>query len=331
MLPFVFRSACIAFVLLLVPSLFHAQSAQTQSAGKAPASSVAGAAPMVERYGKPYVMVTIAGKGPFRFIIDTGTGADAFVTPELADLLQLPSAGDAVLNDPSRQGSKRVPMVLIPSLTVAGQTFYWIKAVRHTVTGEAGSCQGLLGFSLFRDYLLTLDFAHRQVVLGNGSLSPDGEKNVLPIRMPDGVPIANLRVNGQPFDAQLDSGGGGLTLPESLAANLQWDIAPVAFATGISMTTRFEIKTAKLASDIKIGRYTFSHPVVEIHPAFPLVNFGSPPMQSFTITFDQKNQLVRLDSPSSRLELTAPPSPTRLTHQPEPEPDPRRNKLTPVG
>ena len=42
-------------------------------------------APMIERYGKPYVMVMIDGKGPYRFVIDTGTGADAFVTPELAD------------------------------------------------------------------------------------------------------------------------------------------------------------------------------------------------------------------------------------------------------
>jgi len=48
-------------------------------------------APMVERYGKPYVMVTINGKGPFRFVIDTGTGGDALVTPELAAELGLPT------------------------------------------------------------------------------------------------------------------------------------------------------------------------------------------------------------------------------------------------
>ena len=33
---------------------------------------------MEELYGKPYVMVTINGRGPFRFVIDTGTGADAW-------------------------------------------------------------------------------------------------------------------------------------------------------------------------------------------------------------------------------------------------------------
>jgi len=135
----------------------------------------------------------------------------------------------------------------------------------------------------------------------------------------------------QPYEAQLDSGGGGLTLPESLAARLRWDAGPIAFATGISMTTRFEIRAAKYSGEIRIGRYTFSHPIVEIHPAFPLVNFGSPPMQNFAITFDQKNRLVRLDASSSRLTLTAPPTPTRLTHQPEPDHTAERSNLTPVG
>jgi hypothetical protein len=286
-------------------------------------------APMLERYGKPYVMVTIDGKGPFRFIIDTGTGADAFISPALADQLQLPTAAEAVVSDPSKQGGQRVPVVLLPSIDLAGVKFWWVKAVRHEITGEAGTCQGLLGFTLFRDYLLTLDFPNRKVLLAEGALAPDGEKTVLPIRMPEGVPITSLNVSGQSMEAQLDSGGGGLTLPESLATHLKWDIPPIAFATGQTMASRFEIKAAKLAADVKIGKYTFTHPVVEIHPAFPLVNFGSPPMQSFAITFDQKSQLVRLAADHDHFMLTAPPSPTRLTNQPKPAIPPRN--LVPVG
>jgi predicted aspartyl protease len=294
-----------------------------------PAQEAAHSAPMIERYGKPYVMVMINGKGPYRFVIDTGTGADAFVTPELADALQLPTAAGAVVNDPSGQGGKRVPIVLLPSIKIAGVTFYWVKAIRHEVTGEAGSCQGLLGFTLFRDYLLTLDFPNRQVLLAEGALAPDGEKAVLPFRMPDGVPIASLRVNGERVEAQFDSGGGGLTLPNELAARQKWEIAPVVFATGQTMNTRFEIKAAKLAADVTVGKYIFNHPVVEVHPAFPLVNFGSPPMQSFAITFDQRNLLLRLGADRDRFTLTAPPSPTRLTHQPRPALPPPR--LVPVG
>jgi len=294
-----------------------------------PAQQAAHSAPMIERYGKPYVMVTIAGKGPYRFIIDTGTGADAFVSPELADELQLPTASEAVVKDPSGQGGQRVPVILLPSIRLAGVDFYWVKAIRHEVTGEAGACQGLLGFTLFRDYLLTLDFPNRQVLLGEGVLAPDGERTVLPFRMPDGVPIASLRVNGRSAEAQLDSGGGGLTLPAALAAHQRWDVPPVVFATGHTMSTRFEIKAARLAADVKLGKYTFTHPVVEIHPAFPLVNFGSPPMQSFAITFDQKSLLVRLWADRDRLKLTVPPSPTRLTNQPAPVPVP--TALVPLG
>jgi hypothetical protein len=114
-----------------------------------PAQHITHSAPMTERYGKPYVMVEINGKGPYRFIIDTGTGTDAFVSPELADELKLPATGEsAVLKDPSMQGGQRVPIVLLPSITIAGVEFYRVKARRHSVTGEAGTCQGLLGFTL---------------------------------------------------------------------------------------------------------------------------------------------------------------------------------------
>ena len=294
------------------------------------AQNIAHSAPMAERYGKPYVMVTIDGKGPYRFIVDTGTGADAFVSPELADELQLPATAETVmLNDPSMQGGQRVPVVLLPSISIAGVDFYSVKAVRHAVTGEAGTCQGMLGLTLFRDYLLTLDFLNRQVLLTEGALTPDGENTTLPFRMPYGVPITRLSVNGQSLEAQLDSGGGGLTLPEAMAAHQKWSIPPVVFATGQTLTTRFDIKAAKLHGDVKVGRYTFIDPVVEIHPAFPLVNFGSPPMQSFAITFDQKSLLVRLRAKSDRLTLTAPPSPTRLTNQPKPVP--ASPALVPLG
>ena len=77
---------------------------------------------------------------------------------------------------------------------------------------------------------------------------------------------------------------------------MKYDVSPVEFASGQSVATCFKLKMAKLDADVKVGRYTFTHPVVEIHPAFPLVNFGSPPMQNFAITFDQKNLLVRFEA-----------------------------------
>jgi predicted aspartyl protease len=287
-------------------------------------------APMLERYGKPYVMVTLNGRGPYRFIIDTGTSAEAIVSPELAAELALPTVGHVSLSDPSGQGSTSAPFVLIQSLELAGVSFPNIRAVSHPFFAEAGECQGLLGFKLFRNHLLTLDFPNRLVSLSEGALTPDGGKTVLPFRMPDGVPVVSLRVDGlEPVEAQLDSGGGGLVLPEKFAAHLKYDVDPIVFANARSLSTRFELKAARLASDVQLGRYTFTHPVVEIHPAFPLINFGSPPMQIFAITFDQKNLLVRFDANQKRFSLTAPPYPSHMMNAPSQLPP--STGLVPVG
>lgn len=267
-------------------------------------------------HGKPYVMVTINGSGPFRFIVDTGTGGDAIITPELAHVLDLPLAGSARLNDPTGRGGQIASIRKMDTLHVAGVDFYSVKAVEHTLPIGDGACQGMLGFTLFKDFLLTLDYVNGRMILASGELTPDGEKSVLPFRMPDGVPIARLKIGGRDVEAQIDSGGAGLSLPERLVPQLRLSAEPTAFAKGESLSTRFEIKVARLAGDVSLGDITLDRPWVEINPAFPLANFGSCPLQHFIVTFDQENKLVRMDGPHKRITLGVTPAPLHLTNQP---------------
>jgi len=293
------------------------------------AQTVIHSAPIDLTHDKPFVMVSINGKGPFRFVIDTGTGGEAFISSQLAHDLDLPGAGQARLSDPSGQGGQRVPMVLIHSLNVAGVEFSSVHAVVHPFNADDGDCQGLLGFVLFRDYLLTLDFPNRRMMLQTGSLAPDGGRSVVSFRMPDGVPIVSMRIGPVEIDAQIDSGGAGLTLPEQIAPQLKFSAAPTAFSNGESLSTRFQIKAARLDGDVHLAGYTFAHPFVEIHPAFPLANFGSCPMQSFALTFDQKSGLIRFDARQKSIRIAVTPAPLRLETAPAPRPpDP---SLVPVG
>jgi len=286
-------------------------------------------APLELIHGKPFVMVMVNGKGPFRFIIDTGTGAEAFVSPELSDELKLPIFDHVSLSDASKQGGQRVPVVRIQSLQVAGVQFSGVNAVRHVLHGVEGDCQGLLGFELFRDYLLTIDYPNRRLSLASGNLKPDGEQTVLPFKMPDRIPIIELQIGPVQIDAQIDSGGTGLSLPEGIAGHLKFENNPEFFGIGESLSTRFELRSAKLASDVHLGRYTFTRPFVEINTAFPLANFGSSAMQDFTFTFDQKESLVRFESSKQTLFLGSTPTPIRMERAPtyrEPE-----LSLIPVG
>lgn len=278
---------------------------------------------------KPYVMVMVNGRGPFRFVIDTGTGGQALITGELADQLQLPVVGQARLIDPSGQGEQRAKILLLDTLNVAGVEFTGVRAIRHSLAAEDATCQGLLGFTLFRNYLLKLDYPNRLMTLSSGSLQPDGERFIVPFRMPDGVPIASLRIGGQHVEAQIDSGGAGLSLPAQLIPRLKLASDPALFGNGQSLSTRFQIKTAKLGSDVSIGRYAFEHPYIEINPAFPLANFGAFPLQNFAVTFDQNNLLMRLDARHKVFHLSTVPTTIRMQNAPPLRPpDPG---LVPVG
>jgi hypothetical protein len=278
--------------------------------------------------GKPYVMVTINGKGPFRFIVDTGTGGDVIVSPELAGQLDLPIAGEARLNDPTGLGGQDARIRKIDTLRVAGINFYSVRSIEHALPGGDGGCQGVLGFTLFKDFLLTLDYVNGRMILASGELTADGERSVLPFRMPEGVPIARLRIGNRDIEAQIDSGGAGLSLPERLIPQLRLSAEPVVFAKGASLSTRFQIKVAKLASDVHMGDITLDRPWVEINPAFPLANFGSCPLQHFIVTFDQENKLVRLEGPHKHITLGVTPAPLHLTNQPG---DPPELPLIPIG
>jgi predicted aspartyl protease len=306
-------------------------SAQTASSLVVPAAADDSSHAVVMEivHGKPFVSVTINGQGPFRFVVDTGTGGEAFVTPELAAQLTLPHAGQITLNDPSGQGGRKVPLVRLDSLELGGVSFHAVRAAVHTLSPADGPCQGLLGFALFRNYLLTLDYPNRRLELAIGSLQLDESHSVLPMRILDGIPVVTLAIGAERIDAQIDSGGSGLTLPIQLTGRLKFASDYSAVSTARSLSTRFLLTGATLANDVHLGAYTFKHPFVEINPAFPLANFGSGPMQPFVLTFDQKNLLVRFRSAGRMLHLSAAPVPLRL--ETGPDRSPAEPGLVPTG
>jgi len=287
------RLACIAVVLLTLTTVSWL-AAQDHSA------------PMELRHNLPFVQVMVNGKGPFTFGIDTGTGGEALVSPDLIQQLGLPVTGEEEVGDPSGHNSHKVPKVRIDSLKVAGVEFKNVEAVQHQPSPREGQCDGILGFVLFHDYLFTLDYPGNQLTLTSGSLKADGDSTVIPFTMPDNVPVIELSVGTQKVEADVDSRGAGLSLPEKFAAGLKFVSEPIVIGRGRTVSNEFEIKGAQLAGDIKVGGYTFPQPFVAINPLFPVGNFGSIALQHFAVTFDQKNKLLRLVAPSKTIAIPAP-------------------------
>ena len=272
------------------------------------AEQPAASAPMELRRNHPFVQVMVNGKGPFTFGIDTGTAAQALAFPSLIQKLGLPVTGETEMGDPSGKNTRKVPTVLIDSVQLAGIEFKKITAAEtDPLPGLDDGTDGTLGFGLFREYLLTLDYPHQQVTLARGILPPADRDRILPFRMPDDIPVVELTIGSQTVAAHLDSRGMGLSLPERVAQSLKFAADPVLLGKMRTPTSEFEIKGAQLASDIQLGGYTFSKPFIEINPAFPVANFGSSALRNFSVTFDQKNKLVQFLAGDKTITISPPP------------------------
>ena len=278
---------------------------------------------------KPYVHVMVNGHGPYRFLVDTGTGTQALISPELVHELGIPRVGHARLTDPSGQGEQRSDVVWVESLKIGSVEFEEVQAVEHRLFREEQNCQGVLGFPLFEDYLLTLDYPGRKMVLRSGTLPKEAAGSVLPFRMKDGVPIARLQIDGLALEAQIDSGGSGLSLPDAVAEQMKFQTTPVEYGTAESLATRFSLRAARLKDDVRFGPYAFRNAFVEINSAFPLVNVGSTPLKNFVITFDQVEGVMQVYSKDRIMPLEA--SPMLLEMQNEPRRQASDAKLVPVG
>ena len=142
-------------------------------------NSTVAIAPMQMRGLMPVIEVKLNGQGPFAFMIDTGAGMQADVDTAVAERLGLQLSGRAINGDPSGENDREVATATIDSIALGGSgrdassvAFRNVTAVvrPQKITKDYPDVDGILGFALFTDYLLTLDYPAMQVRLARGAL-----------------------------------------------------------------------------------------------------------------------------------------------------------------
>jgi hypothetical protein len=236
------------------------------------------------------------GQGPFRFAIDTGAAGCARIDAAVARKLGLPVVGEARVGDPSGKNMKSAEIVSIDSLAIGGARFADLTATTGDLAGHlpGEAVDGILGFGLFSECLLTLDFPALRMTLAEGSLPADGA-GVLPYRDERGIPSVTMRVGGVDVDTDVDAGAmGGFSLPESFAAKLPLAEPPRVVGHARTVSNEFDIKAARLEGDVAVGPTTFAKPMVEFQPVFDVGNIGARVLRDFAVTFDPKTHRMRL-------------------------------------
>lgn len=196
-----------AAAALLQPALPSAPTAATPVAETPPADGTELVEGATDYYERMTVPVTIEGKGPFNFMIDTGAQATV-VTRGLSDRLALQSLGNAtVVGMASR---KVVPLVRLDGLEFAARTFDGIEA--PLLEAKHIGADGILGLDSLQDLRVLIDFRSDTIAVNDAKAlgGNRGFEIVVRARRKLGrLIITNARIDGIDTAVIVDTGAQG--------------------------------------------------------------------------------------------------------------------------
>jgi predicted aspartyl protease len=173
-----------------------------------------------DHIGRVVVPVTINGRGPFRFIVDTGANHST-ISPQLVRALKLETEQGPMVTLDGITGAGQVSYVAIDSLRAGDFT---IEDTVLPVVAESvmAGADGILGAAGISTKSLLIDFQHNQVAIAPfmGSAARRQGIKIHAARVAGGLIVLNAMVGRVPVRAVLDTGAertlGNLALRDAV-------------------------------------------------------------------------------------------------------------------
>jgi predicted aspartyl protease len=165
------------------------------------------AAPTRENHsGRIHAVVEINGKGPYRFIVDTGANSSA-VTPRVVEELALPLIEAGVVRVHGVTGAANLPAVRVESMRAGGIEFP--PSTLPVLTGDIfEGADGILGVAGIQGMRIDVDFVRDRVEIApsSGKRAPVGYVTVSARLWQGGLMLVNGRVGSIPAKVIIDTG-----------------------------------------------------------------------------------------------------------------------------
>ncbi len=238
--------------------------------------------------------------GPYHFLVDTGSSV-TLVTPELAARYPAKNAPPPQIPEvrvrSSDGGTTVLPATTLERIELGGARFLAVPAAVYDCTSLSDQLgvriDGVLGFPLFRETLLTLDYPHGRVVLravAPGSNPPPIPGSTLAFTLPGKVPIVSVSLGEQRFSAFIDSGSDDVASLNFRGLAPRFAFGPTIGLTVGTLTGDQTERVGRLAETLYVGDYALPQPVVVETNEMSVLGGGL--LKHFTVTFDQEHERV---------------------------------------
>ena len=261
-----------------------------------------------DRSERMTVPVSIEGKGPFAFVIDTGAERTV-ISRKIADRLALEDEDPAELM--SIAGTTMVDMVYVPSLTLGQKSYNGL--VSPVLAAQHIGAEGILGLDGLQDQRILFDFVLNQIFIEDADAErsrPLSREIVVTAKRRSGQLIfTDATISGLKVNVIVDTGAqvsiGNVKLQKRLmrrAKELGDDNLLIA-VTGDTLGVEFG-----RIRDFRIGRARFDSLSVAFADAPPFERFGLDDKPTLLLGMDvlRKFDQVAIDFPNRKIHFLTP-------------------------
>lgn len=245
--------------------------------------------------------------GPYHFLIDTGSSV-TLMTPALARRYQgwSPATRRRVMGADGKVID--LPEASMRRLELGGVRFDDVPVLLYdcaSISAHVGvRIDGVLGFPLFRDTLLTLDYPRSRVVIHRVKGAPQIPGTVVAFDDGRKTPLVPVKLGDRTLVALIDSGSDMAFSLNPVGLDPKFAFGPTVGATVGTIAGDRTQQVGRLAETLTIGGQSFPQPIVDISDELSAI--GSGVLKHFAVTFDQTNDRVTFFREATTAIVTPP-------------------------
>jgi len=257
------------------------------------------AAPMEFIAGRLVVSAKINGRGPYKFILDSGAQVSLLAAP-FGQELGLPVTGEMPVGSPGSPTPQLGRVMQIERLeigTLAAEKFSVLEMDLSRLQQRVPGLKGVISAHLFAGILITYDYPAAMMRYRRGELPAADDQAIFAWPSSHRLPGMLMHFGPQDVWVDVDTGSqGGLALAQSGTGGFEWSEPPVPDEPIRLVDRELKAFKGRFKGTVGFGSYRLEHPLIKLHEG-TYNNVGYQVLKDFALTIDSANRRFELRRP----------------------------------